>query len=172
LHSTIFDPSYNNTKHIASNPNWELADIYADEGLTGTRADKRAEFQRMMRDCRKGKIDKILVKSVTRFARNVRDCLEYVRELKLIGVTVLFEEQNIDRSTADEMFISMQGSIAQEESLSISGNMRWSYKRRMESGDLAIHLTALGVILLPYRRLLVHYARHFQEVDRTKAHAV
>jgi len=123
------------TKYIGENAAWELADIYADFGLTGTGTDRRDEFQRMMRDCRKGRVDKILVKSVTRFARNTRDCLEYLRELKSIGVTVLFEEQHIDTSTTDEIFISMQGSIAQEESLSISGNMRWSYKRRMERGE-------------------------------------
>ena len=71
---------------IAKNEEWELADVYADEGITGTRSDKREEFQRMLSDCRKGKIDLILVKSVSRFARNIHDCLAAVRELKALGI--------------------------------------------------------------------------------------
>ncbi len=81
---------------ISGNPDWEMVDIYADEGITGTSVEKREDFQRMMRDCRKGKIDRILVKSISRFARNTKDCLAAVRELKELGVSVLFEEQGID----------------------------------------------------------------------------
>ena len=74
----------------------ELIDIYADEGITGTREDKRDEFQRLMKDCRKGKIDRIYTKSISRFARNTRDCLKNVRELKSLGITIYFEKENID----------------------------------------------------------------------------
>ena len=121
---------------ITNNENWTLVDIYADEGITGTSADKRDDFQRMLADCRKGLIDRILVKSISRFARNTKECLEAVRELKSIGVTVYFEEQNIDTGTMNTEFMAaLQASIAQTESESISGNMRWSYQRRMESGQ-------------------------------------
>ena len=81
---------------ISSNPDWEMVDIYADEGITGTSVEKREDFQRVMQDCRKGKIDRILVKSISRFARNTKDCLAAVRELKELGVSVQFEEQGID----------------------------------------------------------------------------
>ena len=77
---------------ISGNPDWEMVDIYADSGITGTSVDKREDFKRMMADCRKGKIDRILVKSISRFARNTKDCLAAVRELKELGVSVLFEE--------------------------------------------------------------------------------
>ena len=83
---------------ISGNPDWEMVDIYADEGITGTSVEKREDFQRMMQDCRKDKIDRILVKSISRFARNTKDCLAAVRELKELGVSVQFEEQGIDTS--------------------------------------------------------------------------
>ncbi len=124
------------TDHIGQNPDWELADIYADEGLTGTRADTREDFQRMLRDCARGKIDRILVKSISRFARNTRDCLAAVRQLRLMGVSVYFEKEKIDTAgLGGEMLLSMYSASAQQESVSISDNLRWSYKRRMESGD-------------------------------------
>jgi len=84
------------SKLIAGNPNWELADIYADKGITGTSIDKREDFLRMMEDCRKGRVDRILVKSISRFGRNTKESLEAVRELAGLGVSVLFEEQKID----------------------------------------------------------------------------
>jgi len=120
---------------IASKENWVVADIYADAGISGTSAKKRPDFQRLISDCRKGKVDKILVKSISRFARNAADCLETIRELKAIGVGVCFEEQNIDTSTmTGELLTAMFSAIAQKESESISGNMRWSYQHRMQSG--------------------------------------
>ena len=98
----------------------QLIDIYADEGITGTRDDKRIEFQRMIADCRKGKIDRIYTKSISRFARNTKDCLEYLRELKLLGITVFFEKENIDTAkTSDELMITILGGLAQEESVKI-----------------------------------------------------
>lgn len=86
------------TALISSRDNWTLVDLYADEGISGTSAEKRLDFQRLISDCRKGLVDKILVKSISRFARNTKDCLETIRELKTIGVGVYFEEQNIDTS--------------------------------------------------------------------------
>ena len=120
---------------ISSNPDWEMVDIYADEGITGTSVEKREDFQRMMQDCRKGKIDRILVKSISRFARNTKDCLAAVRELKELGVSVLFEEQGIDTSkVSSEMVTAIMASLAQKGSESISGNVQWGYQKRMRDG--------------------------------------
>ena len=84
------------TKYIKNHEGWQFVDVYADEGITGTRADKRADFQRMMEDCRKGLINKILVKSIARFARNTVDALNSILELKELGISVYFENENID----------------------------------------------------------------------------
>ena len=124
------------TTLISANENWTLADIYADEGITGTSVEKRDDFKRLLADCRRGLVDKVLTKSVSRFARNAKECLEAVRELKALGVGIVFEKENIDTSSmSSEMILAFFASFAQAESESISGNMRWSYKRRMESGE-------------------------------------
>ena len=113
----------------------ELVDLYADESITGTRDDKRDEFQRLMKDCRRGKIDRIYTKSISRFARNTKDCLKNLRELKALGITVFFEKENIDTANmTDEIMITILGGLAQEESVSISQNMRWSAEKRMQNG--------------------------------------
>ena len=123
----------------------QLVDIYADEGITGTREDKRDEFQRMISDCRKGKIDRIYTKSISRFARNTKDCLKNIRELKSLGITVFFEKENIDTAKlTDEMMITIMGGLAQEESTSISQNMRWSVQKRMQSGTYKIARPPFG----------------------------
>ena len=122
------------TTLINSKDNWTMADIYADAGISGTSAEKRPDFQRLLSDCRRGRIDKILVKSISRFARNAVDCLKTIRALKAIGVGVCFEEQGIDTSEmTGELLTAMFSAIAQKESESISGNMRWSYQHRMKS---------------------------------------
>ena len=123
----------------------ELIDIYADEGITGTREDKRDEFQRLMKDCRKGKIDRIYTKSISRFARNTRDCLKNVRELKSLGITIYFEKENIDTANmTDEMMITIMGGLAQEESTSISQNMQWSIRKRMANGTYIVSHVPYG----------------------------
>ena len=123
------------TTLISSKSHWELVDLYADAGISGTSAEKRPDFQRLLSDCRKGRIDKVLVKSISRFARNTMDCLKTIRELKAIGVGVCFEEQNIDTSNmTGELLTAAFSAIAQKESESISQNIRWSYRHRMESG--------------------------------------
>ena len=123
------------TNFIAQHPGWELVDIYADEGITGTSLEKREEFKRMLADCRAGKIQRILVKSVSRFARNTLELLETTRELTALGVVVVFEEQGFDTSQMyGEMQLTLLAMAAQEESTSISKNMRWSYQKRMENG--------------------------------------
>lgn len=121
---------------ISSRPQWELVEIFADEGITGTSAVKRQEFMRMIKMCEQKKIDLIVTKSVSRFARNVKEALEYVRRLKLIGVGVMFEKEGINTgSLADEMLLNTFAAIAQEESTSISQNLRLANKKRMADGD-------------------------------------
>ena len=124
------------SKLITDDPDWELADIYADQGITGTSIDKRDDFQRMMEDCRKGRIDRILVKSSSRFARNTKESLEAVRELAVLGVSVYFEEQNIDTTqVSGEVLIAMFAALAQRESEAISRRRRWSYQVQMKKGQ-------------------------------------
>lgn len=128
---------------------WELVDIYADAGITGTSAAKRGDFQRMLADCRKGKIDKILVKSISRFARNSMECLETIRELKALGISVFFEEHNIDtKMVSSEMLTAVIAACAQAESESISKNMRWSYQKRMVSGEFITCKAPFGYRLI------------------------
>ena len=134
LNSFAAQQSYYND-YIRKHDNWQLAEIYADEGITGTSAVKRDDFQRMLSDCRKGRIDKILVKSISRFARNTKECLESIRELKELGISVFFEEHNIDtRMVTSEMLTAVLASCAQAESESISKNMKWGIHTRMEKG--------------------------------------
>jgi DNA invertase Pin-like site-specific DNA recombinase len=124
------------TELIEAHDGWELVYIYADAAVSGTRLDKREDFQRLMNDCRRGKIDKVLVKSISRFARNTKDCLVSLRELMQLGVNVQFEEDHIDTETlTTELMVSVSGSLAQEESISISKNQRMSYQHRMERGE-------------------------------------
>ena len=134
---------YNNL--IKTHDRWELVDIYADEGITGTSAKKRGDFQRMLEDCRKGKIDKILVKSISRFARNTKDCLEAVRELRTLGISIFFEEHNIDtRMVSSEMLTSVIAACAQAESESISQNMKWSIQKKMQNGTYVASSVPFG----------------------------
>lgn len=134
---------------LAESKTETLINVYADEGVTGTREDKREDFQRMMKDCRKGKIDRIYTKSISRFARNTKDCLKNIRELKSLGITVFFEKENIDTANMpDEMMITIMGGLAQEESVSISQNMRWSIKKRMENGTMKMCTDVFGYELV------------------------
>lgn len=120
---------------IAANKAWEFAGLYADEGISGTKVDRRPDFKRMIEDCLKGKIDYIITKSVSRFARNTVECLEYVRMLKAKGIGVYFEEQNIDTLTNDsELYLVIYAGFAQSESESISKNVTWSVRKKFEEG--------------------------------------
>ncbi len=126
----------NYTDLINGHEGWELVDVYADEAVSGTKTDKREDFNRMLSDCRKGKIDKVLVKSLSRFSRNTKDCLASLRELMSLGVAVQFEKENIDTETlTTEFLVSVFGALAQQESVSISENGRQGFRRRMELGQ-------------------------------------
>jgi DNA invertase Pin-like site-specific DNA recombinase len=124
------------TEMIEKNPEYELVDIYADEGISGTNTKKRDEFNRMIDDYRAGRIDLIITKSISRFARNTLDCLNYVRELKEKGVTIHFEKENINTMDAKgEVLLTILSSLAQDESRSISENSAWGIRRRFEQGN-------------------------------------
>lgn len=133
------------TDAIAKNPKWRFAGIYADEGITGTQASKRPQFQKMIKDCEKGKVDLILTKSVARFARNTVDSLKYVRKLRAMGIGVYFEEQSLDSMKSEnEMFLGLYSVMAQAESENISANVRWGIQQRMKSGTFAFRYNILG----------------------------
>ena len=127
------------TEMIEKNPEYDLVDIYADEGISGTNTKKREEFKRMIDDCRAGRIDLIITKSISRFARNTLDCLNYVRELKETGIAIIFEKENINSMDAKgEVLLTILSSLAQDESRSISENSSWGIRRRFEQGEYKI----------------------------------
>lgn len=128
------------TEKILSHPEWELVDIFADEGITGTSTKKRDDFNRMIRMCRKGKIDLILTKSVPRFARNTLDTLNYTRMLKAMGIGVSFERENINTLEMDnEMLITFFAAFAQAESESTSKNVAWGKRKAIRQGKVSYH---------------------------------
>lgn len=124
------------TDLIRRNPDWQMVEIFADEGITGTSASKRPEFQRMLKLCEQKQIDLIITKSISRFARNTMEALDIVRKLKILGIGVQFEKEGINTlSLGDEMLLNTFTAIAQEESIAISERIRYSNTKRMESGD-------------------------------------
>ena len=153
------------TELISSKDNWQLVDIYADEGITGTSIEKRDDFKRMLRDCERGLIDRIFVKSISRFARNTTECLETVRSLKARGVSVYFEKEGIDTGkVSGEMLTAVFASLAQAESQSLSGNMRWGLRKRMQAGTYLAPSTPFGYkiqdgeyIIVPNEAEIVRY---------------
>ena len=133
LHSLSAQVSYY-SEHIQSHPEWEYAGVYVDEALTGTK-DNREGFQRLLADCRAGKVDMVLTKSISRFARNTVTLLETVRELKTLGADVYFEEQNIHSLSGDgELMLTILASYAQEESRSVSENCKWRIRKKFQQG--------------------------------------
>ena len=127
------------TDMIAARKDWSLVDIYADEGISGTLVEKRPRFKKMIEDCLAGKIDYIVTKSVSRFARNTVECLDYVRMLKSRGIGILFEEQNIDTLKSDsELYLVIYAGFAQAESESISKNITWSKRKNFEEGKVSL----------------------------------
>ena len=146
------------TEKIMANPDWTMADIFADEGITGTSACKRKDFLRMIRQCRQGKIDMILAKSVSRFARNTVDTLNYTRELRGMGIPVIFEEQNINSIYPEsEFLITIHGAFAQSESEGISSRVKWGKHQAMRTGKANIqYKTLLGYEKNPDGEMVVN----------------
>lgn len=125
---------------ISNNAKWDFAGIYADEGISGTNTKNRLEFNRMIDDCMAGKIDMIITKSISRFARNTVDCLKYVRQLKENNIAIVFEKENIN--TLDgrgDFLITLLSSLAQEESQSLSRSTRMGILYRFQEGKVRIN---------------------------------
>ena len=134
MHSLSTQVSYY-SELIQKNPEWQYVGVYADNFISGTSTGKRTEFQRMVADCEAGKIDIVLTKSISRFARNTVDLLETVRHLKELGIEVRFEKERINSLSEDgELMLTLLASFAQEESRSISENARWAIQKRFEQG--------------------------------------
>ena len=127
------------TTYIQNKPEWEFIKVYADEGITGTSYKRRDGFNQMIEDAKNGKIDLILTKSISRFARNTVDALTVTRQLKAANIEVYFEKENISSMDAQaELIFTIMSSIAQEESRSISQNVRWGLQRSMEAGKVTL----------------------------------
>ena len=137
------------TKLIADNPNWTMAGLFADEGISGTSLKNRDEFNRMIAACKRGRIDMILTKSISRFSRNTVDCLETVRMLKTMGIGVIFEKENINSLTeSGEFMLTLFSAFAQAESESLSKNVTWGIRKRMQAGKVTFPYNSI----LGYRR--------------------
>lgn len=137
------------TQKIEDSPDWEMAGIYADEGITGTSLKKRTEFKKMITACKRGHIDLIITKSLSRFARNTVDCLETVRLLKANGIGVYFEKENINTLTeSSEFLITLFSGFAQAESESLSKNVAWGKAKSAEAGKVTFQYKKM----LGYRR--------------------
>ena len=134
------------TEMIMMKPSWQTAGIYADEGITGTVAKKRPGFMKMIEDCRKGKIDMIVTKSVSRFSRNNLDCLMYVRELKQLGIPIIFEKEGINTiQVSSELLLTLFGALSQAESESISMNVKLGIRQSLKNGNVRFsYKTFLG----------------------------
>lgn len=140
---------------VEANPQWALIDIYADEGISGTQTDKRTEFQRMINDAVDDKIDLIITKSISRFARNTLDTLKYVRLLKDHNVAILFEKENINTLTMNgEMLLTILSSLAQQESESISANVKMGLKMKMKRGEMVGFNGCLGYDYDPVNKII------------------
>ena len=139
LHSFEAQVSYY-TDYINEREDYILADIYADEGISATSTRKRDEFKRMIRDCEAGKVDMIITKSISRFARNTQDCLYYSRKLKKLGIGIYFEKENINTLDASgELLFTILSSLAQDESRNISDNCKWGIRSKFKKGEMHLN---------------------------------
>lgn len=136
------------TDYIRKNPEWEIAGIFADDGISGTNTKKREEFNRMIDEAMAGKIDMIVTKSISRFARNTLDCLKYIRQLKEKNIPVYFEKENINTMDAKgEVLLTIMASLAQQESQSLSQNVKLGFQYRYQQGQITVnHNRFLGYI--------------------------
>ena len=128
------------TQFIEKNPEWELAGIFADDGISGTNTKKREEFNRMIEACMAGHIDMIITKSISRFARNTLDCLKYIRKLKEKNIPVFFEKENINTmDSKGEVLLTIMASLAQQESQSLSQNIKLGLQYRYQNGEVQVN---------------------------------
>lgn len=128
------------TEYIQKNPEWEFAGIFADDGISGTNTKKREEFNKMIEACEAGNIDMIITKSISRFARNTLDCLKYIRKLKDLNIPVFFEKESINTLDAKgEVLLTIMASLAQQESQSLSQNVKLGLQFRYQNGQVQIN---------------------------------
>lgn len=150
--------------YIKGHEDWELAGIYEESGVSGTKAESRPELMKLMKDCRAGEVDLVITKSISRFARNTSECIAMVRELTDIGVTLIFEKENIDTSKMEsEFLLTLLAAFAESESQSISTNQKWSIRRRFQSGTYKG-----GKVPYGYRRDKKGYVIHLEEAEIVK----
>lgn len=145
------------TLYIQNNPEWILAGIFADDGISGTNTKKRGEFNRMIEECKAGNIDMIITKSISRFARNTIDCLKYIRQLKALNIAVLFEKENINTmDSKGEVLLTIMASLAQQESESLSQNVKLGIQFRYQQGIVQVnHNRFLGYTKDANKRLVI-----------------
>lgn len=128
------------TKYIEEHENYAMAGIYADEGISGTNTKRREQFKRMIADCEAGKVDLVITKSISRFARNTQDCLMYSRKLKNLGIGIIFEKENINTlDSTGELLFTILSSLAQDESRNISENCKWGIRTKFKNGELHLN---------------------------------
>lgn len=128
------------TRYIHERENYEMAGIYADEGISGTNVRKREQFRKMIEDCRAGKVDLVITKSISRFARNTQDCLQYSRLLKNLGIGIIFEKENINTlDSTGELLFTILSSLVQDESRNISENCKWGIRSKFKKGELHLN---------------------------------
>lgn len=128
------------TAFISGHPDWQLAGIFADDGISGTNTKKREEFNRMIDECMAGNIDMVITKSISRFARNTLDCLKYIRQLKDENIAVFFEKENINSmDSKGEVMLTIMASLAQQESQSLSQNVKLGLQYRYQQGEIQVN---------------------------------
>lgn len=128
------------TKYIEEHENYAMAGIYADEGISGTNTKRREQFKKMIADCEAGKVDLVITKSISRFARNTQDCLMYSRKLKNLGIGIIFEKENINTlDSTGELLFTILSSLAQDESRNISENCKWGIRTKFKNGELHLN---------------------------------
>ena len=128
------------TAFISGHPDWQLAGIFADDGISGTNTKKREEFNRLIDECMAGNIDMVITKSISRFARNTLDCLKYIRQLKDENIAVFFEKENINSmDSKGEVMLTIMASLAQQESQSLSQNVKLGLQYRYQQGEIQVN---------------------------------
>ena len=143
-------------RYIRTNPEWDFAGVYFDEGVTGTKKEIRKGLMSLISDCEKGLIDLILTKSISRFCRNTTDCLELVRKLLELNVCIYFEKENLNTGSMEsELMLSVLGSLAENESVSISENEKWSIKKRFQNGTYVISYPPYGYTNVDRKMVIV-----------------
>ena len=159
-------------EYISNHSDWQLAKVYYDEGISGTQLTKRDALKELLADCHNHRIDLVVTKSVSRLSRNTTDCLQIVRELQQLNIPIIFEKEHINTGAmASELFLSILSSIAQDESHSTAGNLRWAIRQRFASGtviNILRNINYTGDMLCQKTYRDDQYHRHFNQGELTQ----